>query len=165
MIEFLLSRMIVGVELIVCSISARKVHCLEASLVELRSYPTVSLVGLLRFQPFQALVEPLPINFSKTHQSFRLQHTLTAKMINAVLVFNNAGQPRLTKFYTQLVSALPHHTILSTDSLPGNVSPATSYLGDLLPCIASSVRILQFLASTASPRLLWYLFYSFTTTQ
>lgn len=26
-----------------------------------------------------------------------------AKMINAVLVFNNAGQPRLTKFYTQLV--------------------------------------------------------------
>lgn len=25
------------------------------------------------------------------------------KMINAVLVFNNAGQPRLTKFYTQLV--------------------------------------------------------------
>jgi hypothetical protein len=27
-----------------------------------------------------------------------------AKMINAMLVFNNAGQPRLTKFYTQLVS-------------------------------------------------------------
>jgi AP-3 complex subunit sigma len=25
-------------------------------------------------------------------------------MINAVLVFNNAGQPRLTKFYTQLVN-------------------------------------------------------------
>lgn len=24
-------------------------------------------------------------------------------MINAFLVFNNAGQPRLTKFYTQLV--------------------------------------------------------------
>jgi len=27
-------------------------------------------------------------------------------MINAVLVFNNNGQPRLTKFYTQLVSTL-----------------------------------------------------------
>lgn len=26
------------------------------------------------------------------------------KMINAILVFNNNGQPRLTKFYTQLVS-------------------------------------------------------------
>ncbi len=28
-------------------------------------------------------------------------------MINAVLVFNNSGQPRLTKFYTQLVQPLP----------------------------------------------------------
>lgn len=27
-------------------------------------------------------------------------------MINAVLVFNNNGQPRLTKFYTQLVRKL-----------------------------------------------------------
>lgn len=27
-------------------------------------------------------------------------------MINAVLVFNNAGQPRLTKFYTQLVRTI-----------------------------------------------------------
>ena len=27
-------------------------------------------------------------------------------MINAVLVFNNAGQPRLTKFYTQLVNTV-----------------------------------------------------------
>jgi len=26
-------------------------------------------------------------------------------MINAVLVFNNNGQPRLTKFYTQLVQS------------------------------------------------------------
>jgi AP-3 complex subunit sigma len=33
------------------------------------------------------------------------------KMINAVLVFNNAGQPRLTKFYTQLVRcSLPFST-------------------------------------------------------
>lgn len=28
-------------------------------------------------------------------------------MINAVLVFNNNGQPRLTKFYTQLVHTSP----------------------------------------------------------
>jgi len=37
-------------------------------------------------------------------------------MINAVLVFNNNGQPRLTKFYTQLVSYLKknfHPTIPS----------------------------------------------------
>jgi hypothetical protein len=31
-----------------------------------------------------------------------LLHSLA--MINAVLVFNNSGQPRLTKFYTQLVN-------------------------------------------------------------
>lgn len=31
---------------------------------------------------------------------------LTTIMINAVLVFNNSGQPRLTKFYTQLVPIL-----------------------------------------------------------
>lgn len=29
-------------------------------------------------------------------------------MINAFLVFNGQGQPRLTKFYTQLVRHLPH---------------------------------------------------------
>lgn len=28
-------------------------------------------------------------------------------MINAFLVFNGQGQPRLTKFYTQLVRATP----------------------------------------------------------
>jgi AP-3 complex subunit sigma len=32
-------------------------------------------------------------------------------MINAVLVFNNTGQPRLTKFYTQLVYAPPSSLI------------------------------------------------------
>ena len=38
----------------------------------------------------------------------RLLHWLDlgAAMINAVLVFNNSGQPRLTKFYTQLVRIL-----------------------------------------------------------
>jgi hypothetical protein len=37
--------------------------------------------------------------------------TQTPIMINAVLVFNNNGQPRLTKFYTQLVRS-------STTTLP-----------------------------------------------
>lgn len=32
-------------------------------------------------------------------------HAAATAMINAVLVFNNAGQSRLTKFYTQLVCA------------------------------------------------------------
>lgn len=37
-------------------------------------------------------------------------------MINAVLVFNNNGQPRLTKFYTQLVR--PQHPHLPTNNNP-----------------------------------------------
>jgi sensor domain CHASE-containing protein len=32
-------------------------------------------------------------------------------MINAVLVFNNNGQPRLTKFYTQLVRRNTQHAL------------------------------------------------------
>jgi hypothetical protein len=48
-------------------------------------------------------------------------------MINAVLVFNNNGQPRLTKFYTQLVSYLKKSTHLlppSCRKLP-NTPPRT----------------------------------------
>ena len=37
------------------------------------------------------------------------------KMINAVLVFNNNGQPRLTKFYTQLVGLLCIRLIIELD--------------------------------------------------
>lgn len=36
-------------------------------------------------------------------------------MINAVLVFNNNGQPRLTKFYTQLVRIF---VSVSTTTMP-----------------------------------------------
>lgn len=47
------------------------------------------------------------INPDQIHRSFfldaQIQQSQTAAMINAVLVFNNNGQPRLTKFYTQLV--------------------------------------------------------------
>ena len=42
-------------------------------------------------------------------------------MINAVLVFNNNGQPRLTKFYTQLVSE--HLTVRPSCCIPTNTSP------------------------------------------
>jgi AP-3 complex subunit sigma len=39
-------------------------------------------------------------------------------MINAFLVFNNAGQPRLTKFYTQLVRPSPTSSLLSSGTPP-----------------------------------------------
>lgn len=57
-------------------------------------------------------------------------------MINAVLVFNNAGQPRLTKFYTQLVRHAPtlHLHLLQLTSHIGNQRPAAPHLGDLHPC-------------------------------
>ena len=35
--------------------------------------------------------------------SLTFKDSIVSTMINAVLVFNNNGQPRLTKFYTQLV--------------------------------------------------------------
>lgn len=63
-------------------------------------------------------------------------------MINAVLVFNNSGQPRLTKFYTQLVY-LPFLTlpfqgrvIYIADyllQLVGHIRPTTPHFRDLHP--------------------------------
>lgn len=44
--------------------------------------------------------------FFRDGRESHLSHFATTIMINAVLVFNNAGQPRLTKFYTQLVPDL-----------------------------------------------------------
>lgn len=54
-------------------------------------------------------------------------------MINAVLVFNNTGQPRLTKFYTQLVYAPPQrHPYGLTDEQPtGHRRAAAPHLRDL----------------------------------
>ncbi|KAF1809108.1 Adaptor protein complex sigma subunit [Eremomyces bilateralis CBS 781.70] len=46
-------------------------------------------------------------------------------MINAVLVFNNSGQPRLTKFYTQLDTAVQQRLISEIFSLVSN-RPATA---------------------------------------
>jgi len=41
-------------------------------------------------------------------------------MIKAILVFNNQGKPRLTKFYQYYVSVLPTHgTDVDIDSVHG----------------------------------------------
>jgi hypothetical protein len=47
-------------------------------------------------------------------------NTLHNTMINAVLVFNNAGQPRLTKFYTQLETAVQQRLISEIFTLVAN---------------------------------------------
>lgn len=78
-------------------------------------------------------------------------------MINAVLVFNNNGQPRLTKFYTQLVGlqlAFFRLVLIITgygdaanvafpDLLPGLCSSSISLQFPITPSIVGSVRYLE----------------------
>jgi hypothetical protein len=59
----------------------------------LRHLPTIDLYLLLLKQP-------------QVYLEAKEREATSDKMINAVLVFNNNGQPRLTKFYTQLVGSL-----------------------------------------------------------
>ena len=71
----------------------------------------------------------------KFRELLRASSTI-ATMINAVLVFNNSGQPRLTKFYTQLVNNrnLQHAPInLTTDIHIGHQRTTTPHLRDLHP--------------------------------
>lgn len=107
--------------------------------------------------------QPSPKPFSATHfQDHDCQTTISyphyilnalrkAKMINAVLVFNNAGQPRLTKFYTQLVRPLPPP---SNNHLtgPGNICPTTSHLRNLPTSIPPPDWLLQLPPPPTSPR-------------
>ena len=73
-------------------------------------------------------------------------------MINAFLVFNGQGQPRLTKFYTQLVSSRDYGAMrwtaqpaASSSNLVviGNQHPATTNFRNIHAGIESTVRILQ----------------------
>jgi AP-3 complex subunit sigma len=52
-------------------------------------------------------------------------------MINAVLVFNNAGQPRLTKFYTQLETSVQQRLISEIFTLVANRPNSAC---NFLPC-------------------------------
>jgi hypothetical protein len=77
-------------------------------------------------------------------------------MINAVLVFNNAGQPRLTKFYTQLVH--PHPRIDEGNAnRAGNIRPAAPDIRNIHPRIPPPRWILQLPPSSTPPRQLLYL--------
>ncbi len=87
-------------------------------------------------------------------------------MINAVMFFNNNGQPRLTKFYTQLASRVfdtrdefglissrtrrlskPFCDRSSTSFLRGHRLPATSS-----PCHLSLLQLARLLRQTHLPR-------------
>lgn len=91
----------------------------------------------------------------------------SSTMINAFLVFNGQGQPRLTKFYTQLVSTLiPQSPWLRssflllprlTAALLGNEHPAAPHLRDLHTRLQPSRRVLQLPPAAPPARCLGYL--------
>ncbi|RKF83732.1 AP-3 complex subunit sigma [Golovinomyces cichoracearum] len=59
-------------------------------------------------------------------------------MINAFLVFNNTGQPRLTKFYTQLETSYQQRLISEIFSLVSNRPAGSCNFLPLPPLLASS---------------------------
>ncbi|KAB8345886.1 hypothetical protein FH972_022941 [Carpinus fangiana] len=59
-------------------------------------------------------------------------------MINAVLVFNNAGQPRLTKFYTQLDTSVQQRLISEIFTLVSHRPASSCNFLPLPPLLASS---------------------------
>ncbi|KAF2732040.1 adaptor protein complex AP-3 small subunit [Polyplosphaeria fusca] len=61
-------------------------------------------------------------------------------MINAVLVFNNAGQPRLTKFYTQLETSVQQRLISEVFTLVANRPNSACNFLPLPPLLASSSK-------------------------
>lgn len=80
---------------------------------------------------------PAIFNLDHWPSSHAVSRTLARQytaMINAVLVFNNAGQPRLTKFYTQLVYLSASHKSALYSHQPGNQRAAAPHLGDLHSC-------------------------------
>jgi len=78
-------------------------------------------------------------------------------MINAVLVFNNNGQPRLTKFYTQLVSSqsrrsdIPFKQQLTIWCASGYTNPTISHRPNIPPCRTTAGKRLQLPPSPPAP--------------
>ncbi|KAK4178802.1 clathrin adaptor complex small chain-domain-containing protein [Triangularia setosa] len=59
-------------------------------------------------------------------------------MINAFLVFNGQGQPRLTKFYTQLETSIQQRLISEIFTLVSNRAPGSCNFLPLPPLLAAS---------------------------
>ncbi|KAK7518574.1 AP-3 complex subunit sigma [Phyllosticta citriasiana] len=73
-------------------------------------------------------------------------------MINAVLVFNNNGQPRLTKFYTQLDTAVQQRLISEIFTLVSNRPNSSCNFLPLPPLLASSSSSSSTGASSTTPQ-------------
>ena len=83
-------------------------------------------------------------------------------MISAVLVFNNTGQPRLTKFYTQLVRTFPLPSLPPptpvpptpiTNDLSGHLRAAAPNLRDIHLSRQPPIKRLQFPPSASPPTI------------
>ncbi|OCK83243.1 adaptor protein complex AP-3 small subunit [Lepidopterella palustris CBS 459.81] len=61
-------------------------------------------------------------------------------MINAVLVFNNSGQPRLTKFYTQLETSVQQRLISEIFTLVSNRPISSCNFLPLPPLLANTSK-------------------------
>ncbi|MCJ1418184.1 Sigma-adaptin 3A [Xylographa parallela] len=84
-------------------------------------------------------------------------------MINAVLVFNNSGQPRLTKFYTQLDTAVQQRLISEIFTLVANRPSSSCNFLPLPPLLAPSKSSTPAPASstpTDTPSLITYRHYA-----
>ncbi|KAL2024350.1 hypothetical protein VTK56DRAFT_8832 [Thermocarpiscus australiensis] len=71
-------------------------------------------------------------------------------MINAFLVFNGQGQPRLTKFYTQLETSIQQRLISEIFTLVSNRAPGSCNFLPLPPLLAASSSSSSSSSSTAS---------------
>ncbi|KFZ09287.1 hypothetical protein V501_05634 [Pseudogymnoascus sp. VKM F-4519 (FW-2642)] len=84
-------------------------------------------------------------------------------MINAVLVFNNAGQPRLTKFYTQLETSVQQRLISEIFTLVSNRAPGSCNFLPLPPLLSSQSTPSHAASTTPSndvPSLVTYRHYA-----
>ncbi|KAK6359711.1 Sigma-adaptin 3A [Orbilia brochopaga] len=79
-------------------------------------------------------------------------------MINAVLVFNNTGQPRLTKFYSQIDVALQQRLISEIFTLVANRPPSACNFLPLPPLLQKTSS--EALSDTDQPTRIIYRHYA-----
>ncbi|EER23426.1 Clathrin adaptor complex small chain family protein [Coccidioides posadasii C735 delta SOWgp] len=88
------------------------------------------------------------------------QSVPAANMINAVLVFNNSGQPRLTKFYTQLDTQTQQRLIAQIYSLVSQRPPSACNFLPLPPLLSQGADTNPTLGHSDAPTQITYRTYA-----
>ncbi|KAF2724080.1 Adaptor protein complex sigma subunit [Polychaeton citri CBS 116435] len=81
-------------------------------------------------------------------------------MINAVLVFNNNGQPRLTKFYTQLDTAVQQRLLTEIFALVSTRPNSACNFLPLPPLLANNAASKSASSQSDAPSLVTYRHYA-----